>query len=771
VGIVLLTVVGFGSGVLWLHYLPQYAPSALWHRIAGALPDLLFTFALLVIIAYGGRAVWRRMYTRTRMIEGEALGPIFFTDQPESGQKDTFALTAISKQLARDVQLPPGSPSLVVSLEGAWGSGKTTLLNAVTEQLKGASTRPIVITFNTWELPAGEVLAQSLLKSMSAGITDHGGDSSLDNALEGLGEDIDQLMAKKKDSMPTALFSTILKLIGLTEFGDVRKYKSRINARLAELHVPIVVLIDDVDRLMPADIRNVFQLVHGAIDFTRVCYVLAYDPVPIHQALATHPGDTNSGLKFKEKIVQVAIPFPRISPLRRHQFVSSLLNEAMARRSLTADPNDSARRADAISILLQLLRTPRAIKQGVNKIGFSAELLSGEVCLSDIVVFESIQLHSPSLTQQLRDRPELILQLHQQDEVYSPVTMQIVHELHKKESQQKALGALVKDAVQDDLSGQTRINGALRFLFPSLFSKDSIHSEDPGPLGRIDDPNNLKKLLYLTTQPDSASTREVREFLENPASRTAILADRSTATAVASFFNQVARFFSNTNEVKEARGLIDKILECADVWLSSEGEDLTRDAADLIEHLLNDANMSPADRLSLLRYVSLEAPRLSIGANVLTSAFRQLGLWNEGVWHPEGLHSGQSDAPWGWLTSTDAERLRVEWIERFDALDWEDLAIREAQFSGLLYRRAQYDNNNYSAVQSRLRELLMTSDDAARYFARPYGGGWSASGLEKLVPDMYWFHERLKTVKASEAAIENIRDQFESLITQGPTDR
>jgi hypothetical protein len=62
----------------------------------------------------------------------------------------------------------------------------------------------------------------------------------------------------------------------------------------------------------------------------------------------------------------------------------------------------------------------------------------------------------------------------------------------------------------------------------------------------------------------------------------------------------------------------------------------------------------------------------------------------------------------------------------------------------------------------------MTSDDAARFFVRPYGGSWSADGLEKLVPDMYWLHERLKAVRANEMAIENIRDQFENLIARGP---
>jgi hypothetical protein len=426
------------------------------------------------------------------------------------------------------------------------------------------------------------------------------------------------------------------------------------------------------------------------------------------------------------------------------------------------------RRVDALSILLQLLRTPRSIKQAVNRIGFSADLLSEEVCLSDIMVFEALQLQYPTLIQQIRDRPELILQMHQQDEVYSIVTMRMVHELHKREIQHKAVEGLIQSVALSDPAAQARIGGALKFIFPSLYAKTSgPNFEDPGPLGRIDDPNNLKKLLYLTVQPDSESAQNIREFLDKPASRASILAERSTASAAEAFFEQVARFFTNVDVVPDPRGLIDVVLECADVWFTSEGEDLSRAAASLIEQLLNKATMSAAERVALLRHVALDAPRMSVGANVLTHAFANLGLRKDGEWRPAGLTQGGRHTAWNWLTFSDAERLRLEWIARFDAADWDTLARGEAEFSGLLYRRAQFDNNNYEAVHGRLRDLLMTSDEAARQFVRPYAGSWSVAGLNKLVPDMYWLHERLKTVRADEIAIEKIRDQFENLIMQG----
>jgi hypothetical protein len=227
-------VAGFGLGGLWIRYFPQSTPSALWRRFAEFLPDLLVTSALLAVIAYAARVLLRKRKRRTQTIEGGALGPIFFTDQPVSGTTDAFALDKISERLARDIQLPTASSSLVVSLEGPWGSGKTSLLNSVAAQLGVAPSRPIVIPFNTWELPTGEVLAQSLLQAMRAGIAKRGGNSELDDAMQGLGEDIDQLIAKKDDSMLGALLHSALKLLGFSEFGDVRRYKSQINARLEE---------------------------------------------------------------------------------------------------------------------------------------------------------------------------------------------------------------------------------------------------------------------------------------------------------------------------------------------------------------------------------------------------------------------------------------------------------------------------------------------------------------------------------------------------------
>jgi hypothetical protein len=110
----------------------------------------------------------------------------------------------------------------------------------------------------------------------------------------------------------------------------------------------------------------------------------------------------------------------------------------------------------------------------------------------------------------------------------------------------------------------------------------------------------------------------------------------------------------------------------------------------------------------------------------------------------------------------------VAWIARFDSLDWDELASVEPEFNGLLFRRAQYDDNNYTEVQPRLRDLLSKSDSSVRHFANRYVGHWAVDGLDKLVPDMYWLYERMKTARADPIAKEKIQERFGSSITTGP---
>ncbi|WP_439410039.1 P-loop NTPase fold protein [Bradyrhizobium sp. DASA03076] len=60
--------------------------------------------------------------------------------------------------------------------------------------------------------------------------------------------------------------------------------KSRLMKELAAVDVPIVVLIDELDRVEDDEIRTVAQLVRSVADFPGISYVLAYDSKRVIQA-------------------------------------------------------------------------------------------------------------------------------------------------------------------------------------------------------------------------------------------------------------------------------------------------------------------------------------------------------------------------------------------------------------------------------------------------------------------------------------------------------
>ena len=332
----------------------------------------------------------------------------------------------------------------------------------------------------------------------------------------------------------------------------------------------------------------------------------------------------------------------------------------------------------------------------------------------------------------------------------------------------QALTTLLSLDMGEDALALTRGNAALKFLFPKAF-KLNKGSKGRAALGQIDDPNNLLKLLCLGLQPGTLSGNAAREFIDLPGKRADILSTFTSALQIAEFLRHTAQFVRNI-AVAESHRLIEDLLKCADVWFDSEGESLVDDVAAFIVVLINESALDAGERLALLEYVSCDAGRLSTGARVLIDAVKHLGLLKDGVWQVD--RGGQSTATgaWAWLSSYDADKLRLKWIERFDAESWDSMVELEPDFVGLLYRRAQYDQNNYGLVQAKLHDLLVNSDEAARRFAMPYAGMWAVDGLEKLVPDIYWLHERLKTVHADPIAIEKIRDHFEAQIAAGPLD-
>jgi hypothetical protein len=85
--------------------------------------------------------------------------------------------------------------------------------------------------------------------------------------------------------------------------------RAKVDTALRELFRPVIVILDDIDRLSTAEIRDIFRLVRLTANFPNIIYVLAFDRKRVEDALSEQG---IPGRAYLEKILQIGFDLPAI---------------------------------------------------------------------------------------------------------------------------------------------------------------------------------------------------------------------------------------------------------------------------------------------------------------------------------------------------------------------------------------------------------------------------------------------------------------------------
>lgn len=214
--------------------------------------------------------------------------------------------------------------SLTIGICGAWGSGKTSIINFVREKLQNNESI-YFIDFNPWLYSSQENLASQFLRCMSYHFTPRWR----------------KFLYRHSSCIHTVsnVSTTILPDFGLSRtlkvFSDLvdsntngiplETLKSNISEKLKKSNHKIVIVIDDVDRLDPSEIRMLMKLVRSTADFSNTIYILCYDDNIVESALST---EEYSGHDYLQKIINLPIKLPEVSSfcavnnLRDHYYIT-----------------------------------------------------------------------------------------------------------------------------------------------------------------------------------------------------------------------------------------------------------------------------------------------------------------------------------------------------------------------------------------------------------------------------------------------------------------
>jgi len=251
-------------------------------------------------------------------------------DEPiASFADDRLDRADFARALAEDVRRAPRQSGFVMALNGAWGEGKTSVLNLVAADLR-AENEAEIVHFNPWLFSGTEQLVEHFFEELTGQLRETNSRrlEEVSAALETYGRIVKPLrvlpivggMLAGSGDLAAEASAAIA-----GERGTVRARAGRLRGELADLDRPIVVMVDDLDRLRPAEIIEVMRLVRLVGDFPNLVYLLAFDRPRVEDALGE--GDSERGRAYLEKIVQIAHDLP---PLRDEALTALLSEDASA---------------------------------------------------------------------------------------------------------------------------------------------------------------------------------------------------------------------------------------------------------------------------------------------------------------------------------------------------------------------------------------------------------------------------------------------------------
>jgi predicted KAP-like P-loop ATPase len=610
------------------------------------------------------------------MTEEQSAAPPLGSDRPViDPAQDAFGYAPFARRLARAVSETPSPEGLVMAIHGPWGCGKSTLLNFVKHEIAALPEehRPIVIDFNPWWFEGQQNLAAQFLAQFSARLPRES------QALREIGD----VIAEYADAVGSVVaastgiplvrnLSFVLKLLK-RKAKDVPTLKAEISKALRESGRRFLFVLDDIDRLTPDEVREIFKVVKALADFPNVVYILAFDRKTVVEALqAAHKID---GEAYLEKIVQAPFSLPAIDRARLRARLQEELGRLIDR--FKGPVIDRTYWANVyMDGLDPYITKPRDIVRLMNALTVTYPAVAGEVNAVDFIAMEFLRLFEPAVYGIVRDHPDLFTG-------YS----------NDRHGGRRDAGKEFHEAWLSQVSQERReqVQALMKRVFPRLQSVwgnmgySASHESQWRNALRVCSPEIFDVYFQFGVADDVLSRREMNHLLTAAGDGQKEVTDILAAAATV----------KRPNGTSKARDYLDRIRDCE--------EEITPQMADVLVTVLSDIGdtlLAPEDEqaqgmgslpnrwrlMGVINYLlnrAEPAPRLELIKN-LVAVGHSIALAADAIETVDELRAKPENAP-GWALAEVGDELLSElkrtWVERLRSLsDSELLATPELDF-------------------------------------------------------------------------------------------
>jgi hypothetical protein len=300
--------------------------------------------------------------------------------------------------------------STVYGLTGRWGSGKSSAVSMTAQALEETGGGWRIAHFTPWATNDVDGLLSDFYASLRSALPPKKGETVRKRlgALMEITASAATLLPMGGDFVKGALER------GGTALREQLPWDAAFQAAadaLQELNTPILLIVDDIDRLQADELLALMKVVRLLGRFPGLDYLLAYDEATLAETLAAagmSGGDGRVATNFIEKIVQYPLVLPALLPARLLQTLNDGISQALAEAGRNAP--SGVRSSRLIEVCLSQLPTPRAIGRYLAQLRYTLGLLDqDEVDDQDVIILTLLRTAFPRMYAELpRYRDELL---------------------------------------------------------------------------------------------------------------------------------------------------------------------------------------------------------------------------------------------------------------------------------------------------------------------------------------------------------------------------
>lgn len=271
--------------------------------------------------------------------------------------------------------------AMCIGLSASWGSGKTSYLNLLQYAIEkdknsGYYKQAIIVKFNPWFSSNSNRMVQDFMITLSKALNEYNPNIS------------SELIHYSKILSKAQLgwFSNLIDICFNTKEDAIEKQFAEISECINLIRKPIIIFIDDIDRLQPEEIIRVLQLVRNTANFKNSIFIIPYDETYIKEAM--------NNLNVSEKYLEKILTQPHHLPLIQQEQMKLIISDIVSNIILASDEEIEMIRmfVNDIDIVFSI----RSIKRLINQLLLTKLRLSSlgleDMYLYDLLIIEYLHL-------------------------------------------------------------------------------------------------------------------------------------------------------------------------------------------------------------------------------------------------------------------------------------------------------------------------------------------------------------------------------------------